>query len=86
MILFIAQIASPVIHLIQAMLGQLPWIIPIMAWLFAAPMAIPWMRRIRSTGLALLAPIGAVFIILAAIWGVIQRLTGLGNHWKGRRV
>jgi chlorobactene glucosyltransferase len=86
MIIFIAQIASPVIHLIQATLGQLPWIIPIMAWLFAAPMVIPWMRRIRSTGLALLAPIGAVLIILSAIWGVIQRLTGLGNHWKGRRV
>ncbi len=86
MIIFIAQIASPVLHLIQATLGQLPWIFPIVAWLFAVPMVFPWMRRIRSAGLALLSPLGAVFIILSAIWGVIQRLTGLGNHWKGRRV
>jgi cellulose synthase/poly-beta-1,6-N-acetylglucosamine synthase-like glycosyltransferase len=86
MIIFIAQIASPVFHLVQAALGQVNWIVPLIAWLLAIPMVIFWMRRIRSAGLAGLAPLGAVFIIFSALWGVAQRLTGLGNHWKGRRV
>jgi cellulose synthase/poly-beta-1,6-N-acetylglucosamine synthase-like glycosyltransferase len=86
MVIFIAQIASPVFHLVQASLGQINWIVPLIAWLLAIPMVIFWMRRIRSARLAALAPLGAVFIIFSALWGVAQRLTGLGNHWKGRRV
>jgi hypothetical protein len=86
MIIFIAQIASPVFHVIQASLGQLSWMVPIIAWLLAIPMVVPWMRRIRSARFAILSPLGAGFIIFSALWGVVQRLTGLGNHWKGRRV
>jgi hypothetical protein len=44
------------------------------------------MRRIRSTGLAFLSPLAAVFIILAAVSGSMQRATGWGINWKGRRV
>jgi cellulose synthase/poly-beta-1,6-N-acetylglucosamine synthase-like glycosyltransferase len=86
MVIFIAQIASSVFHLVQASLRQVNWMIPLIAWILAIPMVIFWMRRIRSAGLAGLAPLGAVFIIFSALWGVAQRLTGFGNQWKGRRV
>jgi cellulose synthase/poly-beta-1,6-N-acetylglucosamine synthase-like glycosyltransferase len=86
MIIFIAQIASPVFHLAQASLRQVNWMIPLTAWILAIPMVIFWMRRIRSAGLAGLAPLGAVFIIFSSLWGIAQRLTGFGNQWKGRRV
>jgi len=86
MVIFIAQIASPVFHLVQASLRQVNWMVPLIAWILAIPMVIFWMRRIRFAGLAGLAPLGAVFIIFSALWGVAQRLTGFGNQWKGRRV
>lgn len=86
MVIFIAQIASPVFHLVQATLGQVNWTVPLLAWILAIPMVIFWIQRVRSAGFAGLAPLGAVFIIFSALWGVAQRLTGFGNHWKGRRV
>lgn len=86
MVIFIAQIASPVFLLAQAALGQVSWMVPLIAWILAIPMVIFWMRRIRSAGLAGLAPLGAIFIIFSALWGVALRLTGFGIHWKGRRV
>ena len=85
-IVFIAQIASPVFLIFMASLGQLAWLYPFMAWVLAIPMVIPWMNRIRSASLSVLAPFGAVFIIVSAVWGIVQRLTGAGNIWKGRRV
>jgi chlorobactene glucosyltransferase len=86
MVIFIAQVTSPFIYFVLAMFGLLNWIYPLLAWLIVISMVSPWMRRIRSKWLAVFVPFGAMFIIFSAGWGVIQRLTGLGNYWKGRRV
>jgi len=86
MVIFIAQMTSPLTYSVNSYIGTMNWIIPLIAWIAVFLMVSPWMHRIRSTGLSTLAPVGAVFIIFAAIWGVIQRATGLGNQWKGRRV
>ena len=67
MIIFIAQIATPLIYYAQAVLGKILWVYPILAWLVAMLMVLPWMHRIRSAALVVFSPFGAVFIILGAL-------------------
>jgi chlorobactene glucosyltransferase len=86
MVLFIAQLTSPLTYALSSFLGLTSWFLPLLSWIIVAGMVVPWMKRIRSTGMAFLAPFGAVFIIIAAVWGVMQRATGWGIFWKGRRV
>jgi cellulose synthase/poly-beta-1,6-N-acetylglucosamine synthase-like glycosyltransferase len=86
MVLFIAQLTLPLTYALSSSLGLTSWFLPLLSWMIVAGMVVPWMRRIRSTGMAFLAPFGAVFIIIAAVWGVMQRATGWGITWKGRRV
>jgi chlorobactene glucosyltransferase len=86
MVLFIAQLTSPLTYALTSSLGFTGWLLPLLSWVIVGLMVIPWMRRIRSVGMALLAPLGAVFIIFAAVWGVVQRATDRGIFWKGRQV
>jgi chlorobactene glucosyltransferase len=86
MVIFLEQLTSPLTYLANSLFGSMNWIFPFIAWIAVFLIISPWMNRIRSTGVATLAPLGAVFVIFAAIWGLIQRATGLGNRWKGRRV
>jgi len=85
-VIFITQLTSPLTYSLASLLGLMNWSLPFLAWVVVAMMVAPWMRRVRSAGMALFTPLGAVFIILAAIWGIFQRATGWGNIWKGRRV
>lgn len=84
--LFTAQAVTPLIYVGLALAGILPWGIPAAGWLLSAVMALPWLRRAGPSWLALLAPFGSLFIILAALRGLLGRLTGSGTVWKGRRV
>ena len=85
-VIFIAQLTLPLTYSLASLLGSLNWYLTFLAWVIVAMMVAPWMRRVRSVGMALFAPFGAFFIILAAVWGIFQRATGWGNIWKGRRV
>jgi cellulose synthase/poly-beta-1,6-N-acetylglucosamine synthase-like glycosyltransferase len=84
--LFTAQAVTPLIYVGLALAGRLAWGIPVAGWLLVALMALPWVQRTGPRWLALLAPFGSLFIILAALWGLLGRLTGSGTVWKGRRV
>lgn len=46
----------------------------------------PWSKRFGSRRHALWAPVGALFVQLAAVWGLLNRLAGRGLKWKGRSV
>lgn len=46
----------------------------------------PWAERFGSGVWAVLAPVGALFVELAAVWGLLNRVLHRGIAWKGRRV
>jgi len=85
-VLFTAQGVTPLIYLALAISDRLPWGVPLAAWSLTGLMVLPWLRRIGPSWPALLAPFGSLFIILAAVRGLLGRLTGSGTVWKGRRV
>jgi chlorobactene glucosyltransferase len=84
--LFISALMSPLIVAIGVLGGRLD-----RKWLLAAyPSAVlsmvTWARRFGSSGSALLAPFGALWVQAAATWGLVSRLLGRNLHWKGRPV
>jgi cellulose synthase/poly-beta-1,6-N-acetylglucosamine synthase-like glycosyltransferase len=85
-VIFTAQVVTPLIYLGLALAGRLHWVVVPAAWLLSAIMVLPWMRRIGPAWLALFAPPATLIIILAAMWGLLQRIVGSGTLWKGRRV
>jgi len=84
--LFIAATMSPLIVLTGVVAGQLRlrWL-PV-TWLAAALGMVPWVQRTGYAFDALLAPIGALLVQGAAVWGLLRRVLRLGTPWKGRRV
>ena len=66
-------------------------------WLTAVVGFFPWagrfisnqktVNRKRTTMLgAMMAPLAAVFVQLASVWGLVSRLLGWGVSWKDRKV
>jgi hypothetical protein len=55
-------------------------------WIMALISLIPWSRHFGTVWGALLAPLGALFVQLAAVWGLLSRLLGRGVFWKTRKV
>lgn len=80
--------------------AMMPFVIPLFArkespaqrhlWLVSGSVLvgfIPWSRRFDANWQTLLAaPLGAVFLQLAACWGLTTRLLGNGIRWKDRQV
>ena len=60
--------------------------IAVAAWLAIAVGYLPWSRRFGSLWLAPLAPLGALLVQTAAVWGLVGRLAGRGVRWKDRNV
>jgi cellulose synthase/poly-beta-1,6-N-acetylglucosamine synthase-like glycosyltransferase len=58
------------------------WVI----WIMGLISLIPWSRHFGTVWGALLAPFGALFVQLAAVWGLVSRLLGRGVSWKTRKV
>jgi chlorobactene glucosyltransferase len=58
----------------------------LLTWMATVPAFIPWARRFGSGRWAILAPVGAVVVQLAATWGLVSRLIGRGIYWRGRVV
>ncbi|HSM55934.1 MAG TPA: glycosyltransferase [Candidatus Sulfomarinibacteraceae bacterium] len=56
----------------------------VLTWMSAAVALLPWARRFGGRRWALLAPIGAVLVQFAAIWGLARRLIRAGVFWRGR--
>lgn len=83
---FITAVMMPVLVLGMVWAGFLRswWFVA--GWLSAVLGFISWGRRFGSTGWALLSPIGALIVQIAATWGLISRLIGRGIQWKGRTV
>lgn len=84
--LFITALMSPLVTLAGVLVGQLnrKWLPA--TWLAVAVSMFPWAKRFGSPWWSGLAPIGAFFVQLAAVWGILNRVVGRGVRWKGRRV
>ena len=83
---FTTALMSPLLVLIGVMTRGLNFAWLPVSWLVAGASVIPFARRFGSMWLALLAPFGALFVLCAAVWGLISRVVGRGIHWRGREV
>ncbi len=85
-VLFIAGVISPILILISSInqRGKRKW--ALVSWATIALGFVPWAKRFGSGWLAVLAPIGALMLLLASVWGLFGRLLGRGTRWKGRRI
>ncbi len=84
--LFVTALMTPVLAVGLIALGRLTprWLW--MSWAAAVAGLWPWSKRFGMRHRALLAPFGALFVQLAAVWGLLNRLVGRGLPWKGRPV
>ncbi len=84
--LFVTALISPLVTSLGVAGGKLDrrWLPA--TWAATTVSMFSWARRFGSPWWALAAPFGALFVQLAAIWGILNRLIGRGVRWKGRRV
>lgn len=84
--LFVTGVMTPILALVTAfqLRQKRKWAVA--SWAVIALSFVPWARRFGSIRLAFLAPLGALVVQVASVWGLIQRLFGRGTRWKGRRV
>lgn len=84
--LFITALMSPLFALFTRPPrgNTLHWTLS--TWAAAAVAVLPWGKRFGSTAVTVAAPFGALFVELAAVYGLLNRLLGRGIAWKGRRV
>jgi cellulose synthase/poly-beta-1,6-N-acetylglucosamine synthase-like glycosyltransferase len=84
--LHVAALVSPLITLIGVLCGRLKWLWLPITWSTASLSLLPWSRRSGNGKLALLAPLGALVVLLSALFGLVSRSIGIGIPWKGRKV
>lgn len=84
--LFTTAVMSPLIVLAGVLTGRLRFMWLLATWLAASASVIPFARRFGGMWRALFAPFGAMFVLLAAMWGLASRVIGLGIVWRGREV
>lgn len=84
--LFVTALMSPFVTLLGVFAGKLDrrWLPA--TWAAAAIPMIPWATRFGNALWAFAIPLGALFVQVAALWGILNRLVGRGIRWKGRRV
>ena len=84
--MFVTGAMTPLLAPIYAQRGKLDrrWIG--VSWITAVAGFIPWAQRYGQGWEALLAPFGALFVQLAAVWGMVNRVLGRGIQWKTRKV
>jgi cellulose synthase/poly-beta-1,6-N-acetylglucosamine synthase-like glycosyltransferase len=83
--IYATSLAAPFLAFLGFLRGRirLPWVI--LSWAAASFSIFPWSRRLGSSWYSLLAPIGALIMLQAAIWGHANRIVGNQINWKGRR-
>lgn len=84
--LFTTAVMSPMIVLAGVLMRRVHFAWLIVTWLMASASVIPFARRFGGIRLALFAPFGAMFVLLAAVWGLVSRVIGRGVVWRGREV
>jgi chlorobactene glucosyltransferase len=84
--LFVTALMSPLVTLLGVFTGRLNrrWLPA--TWAATTVAMVSWAERFGSPLWAMAAPFGAMFVQLAAAWGILNRLIGRGVRWKGRRV
>ena len=84
--LLVTALMSPLVTLVGVLLGQLDrrWLPA--TWFVATMAGLPWMQRFGNPALAPAIPLGALFVQLAAVWGILNRWLGRGLVWKDRQV
>ena len=84
--LYVTALVSPLIAIVGVLFGGLKWFWIPMTWSMASLGLVPWSRRSGNGKLALLAPLGALVVLLSALFGIVSRSIGIGIPWKGRKV
>jgi chlorobactene glucosyltransferase len=84
--LFTTMVIDPLLNIIPSRSKNRPRGWAVLTWGLTALGFIPWARRLGSGWYALLAPLGAVPVLTAAVWGIIRQLLGRGIVWKDRIV
>lgn len=82
----VTALMSPLITAYGALTGRIGWGWALSAWGAAALGILPWAQRFGSAWAALGAPLGAIVVQAAGVWGLAARLTGRKIRWRGRRV
>lgn len=84
--LFVTALISPLVALLGIAGGKLQrrWLPA--TWAATTVSMVSWADRFGLPWWALAAPFGALFVQLAALWGILNRLIGRGVRWKERRV
>ena len=77
---------SPFLRLRESLAGslRLRWVVA--AWLVVSAGFVPWARSFGHGWWALVAPVGALLVQIAATWGLVRDLLGRGASWKERAV
>jgi chlorobactene glucosyltransferase len=84
--LLITALMTPLLVLGLVLARRLPHRWLWLAWGAAMAGLWPWCDRFGARRRFLLAPLGALFVQLAAVSGLLNRLIGRGIPWKGRPV
>lgn len=84
--LFVTGAMAPVLALVATLWQHRKKRWAAISWAVVAAGFVPWARRFGAVWPALLAPVGALVVQVAAVWGLVRRLAGQGIPWKGRRV
>ncbi len=84
--LFITALMTPILTLKLVLTRQLRrrWLC--LTWLTAVAGIWSWTPRFGSRWHSFLAPFGALFVQISAVWGILNKLIGRGTNWKGRTV
>lgn len=83
-VLYTIVLAAPLELLLAATARRQSRWPAVVSWLAAAAGLLPWAHRFGDRRWAWLAPLGAIQVQYAAIWGILQRLAGRGVRWKER--
>ncbi len=84
--LHVTALVSPLITLLGVLFGRLKWFWFPITWSMASLSLLPWSRRSGAGKLAILAPFGALVVLVSALFGLVNRISGRGIFWKGRKV
>ena len=84
--IFVTGVMAPILVLVTTVWQRRNRRWAVVSWVAVAASFVPWARRFGAVWAALLAPVGALLLQSAAVWGLISRLVGRDIPWKGRRL
>lgn len=85
-VLYITIMTLPLFVLMDFLKRQTSILWLLISWFSSSLSVMSWSRRFGSGFFALLAPLGAFFVMSASVWGLLSKLFGRKLIWKERRV